>query len=205
MSKPKSGDSEPEVSSEELVKRYVKPHNKVAREVDPEKDLQKVFDEAAVLYALCYIQHGHYRSAYAVAHPQIEDKDPMRLFVVGGENSKVVINPKVIRHTNHFVDSEEGCMSFPDQGMIVVPRYHKFEVEYLTFNEEKENELELIPQTLNLSGQEAKIWQHEIDHLDGISIYDKPNTHNYSTKHGQPIPNPSAGKHRDETSAPDGV
>ena len=63
-------------------------------------------------------------------HSQIDDQDPMQLFVTA--DRKIVINPVVLKHSNYTTDSWEACMSFPGRPTVRVPRWQKMEVEYQT-------------------------------------------------------------------------
>lgn len=157
----------PEREEVDFIKYYVKPHTKVARDVTKE-DIVAVMQDAHILYNLCYSQHGYHPGAYAVAHPQINDKDPLRFFVT--RDKEIIINPVIIRHTNHTIDSEEGCLSFPYKGTAVVQRWNKCEVECQTLDAEGEDLTEKV--VLKLSGLMSKIFQHEIDHFDGKMIFD---------------------------------
>lgn len=150
----------------EYTPRIVPPHKNVSRDVT-EADLSRVLKEADVLYHLCFTPNGIYQSAHAMAHPQIDDKDPLRFFVtVIGE---VIINPKIIKHSNFPVDSKEACMSFPEREQIVIPRYNVIDVEFQTLTKDKQLS-EVMTKTF--SGKVAKILQHEISHLQGHHIYD---------------------------------
>ena len=155
---------------EDLIGRIVPPHRKVAREMTDE-DANKVQDDLQVLYRLCFTPHGLYRGAYAMAHPQIDDKDPLRLFVMS--NMLIVCNPRITRHSNYTVDSEEACMSFSVKPMTTVQRWQKIDVEYRTIivdpEDEKKFKLSEL-KTEKVSGPPAKVFAHEIDHLDGKYI-----------------------------------
>ena len=146
--------------------RYVKPHRKVSRDVT-EKDLKRVAEEAHVMYNLCFCRWGMYPSAFAIAHPQIDDKDPLRFFVTA--QREIIINPAIINHTKVPVKSLEGCMSLPSTPRVVVNRFNKCEVEFTTLTKEG-----VLSERLHkdIGGQESRIWQHEIQHLDSIYIYD---------------------------------
>jgi len=153
----------------DYTKFYVKPHKKVSAPVT-ESNLKQIHKDAVNMVYMCQTQHGIYPAAYAIAHAQINDKKPLRFFVT--HDGQLIINPVIVRHTNHFVDSKEGCMTYPDGPMVTVPRWNKCEVEYQTMDEE--DKLTGIIKK-SLSSKEAKIWQHEIDHMDAIYIYDKLN------------------------------
>lgn len=150
----------------DLIPKIVPPHNLMARTV-LEADLPRVLEDATTLYRLCFTPIGIYQSAHAMAHPQIDDKDPLRFFsTVLGE---VIINPKIIRHSDFPVDSKEACMSFPEREPIVVPRYNVIDVEFQTLTTDKKLS-DVVTKTFN--GKVAKILQHELGHLNGHSIYD---------------------------------
>jgi peptide deformylase len=145
--------------------RLVKPHTKVSRDVITD-DLPRVLEEAKVLYNLCYSLVGIYPGAHAMAHPQIDDKDPLRFFVTA--NKEIIINPKITRHTKTPVDSKEGCMSYSDQPKKMVGRYHKVEVDYQTLD--NDGKLTEVMHS-NIQGKNSFITQHEVDHLDAKYIY----------------------------------
>lgn len=153
------------------IARLVVPHTKISREVK-EEDLDKLVEESKVLYQLCYTQNGLYTGAYAMHHSQIDDKDPMDFFVVGDKS--IIINPKIIKHSNYTKGSTEQCMSFSDKMPVVVQRWQKIEVTYQTImtDPEKEGKFKLSS-VINdsLSGFIAIVFQHEIDHSNAKFIY----------------------------------
>lgn len=159
-----------------FVDRYVGPHKKPARNVT-EDDLNRITKgkgtpeapgEMTVMYALCYTKRGPYASAYAIAHPQIDDKDPLAFFVT--REGHVIINPKIKRKTKHQLLRKEGCMTFPDRVPVHVERSYRLEVEYQTIDEN--NQLS-TPEVLEVKGQMAQVFQHEIDHLNGECVYNE--------------------------------
>jgi peptide deformylase len=155
---------------EKLLKRYVKPHQKISREVE-EADLERVIEEAVIMHDLCYIPIGKTNGGCAVAHQQIDDKDPLRFFVIR-DSGKIIINPKIVNHTKSLVDSKEGCLSFSEEYPIIVQRWNKIEVEYQTLGPgEEEDSVVLVDVKEGVSGRDAKIYQHELDHFDCKYIY----------------------------------
>lgn len=159
------------VKEKSVLERVVKPHLKVSRLVT-EKDIEKVVEEAKILHAICFESSGLYKGAYAMHHSQIESEDPMKLFVTWDRS--IVINPVITRHSNYTKDSEEACVSFADRPMVVVQRWQKIDVEFTTIMSDPDNEGKFklsSPQTIKLSGPQAFVWQHEIDHGEGKLIY----------------------------------
>jgi peptide deformylase len=156
----------------ELSKRYVEPHTKVSRQVT-EEDLKRVQEEGEIMWQLCYLGRGVYPSANAVAHPQIDDQDPLAFFMT--LDGKFIINPVITKHSSYTVDKREGCLSYPEEPEIMVKRWHKCEVDFQTLSWEGEGEDKkiILSKVIHdiFSGFEANIWQHEIDHLNAKYIY----------------------------------
>jgi peptide deformylase len=79
------------------------------------------------------------------------------------EEEQVFVDPEILERAGELQE-EEGCLSFP--GMVAqIRRAEKVVVRYrdLSGNET----------VRPAEGLEAKLFQHEIDHLDGILIVDK--------------------------------
>lgn len=160
-----------EPAPESVLKRLVPPHLLKSREVT-ESDVVRVVEESTILYSLCYEPNGLYRGAFAMHHAQIDDKDPLSFFVTW--DKRIIINPKITRHTNQLVDSKEACMTFSGLEQIIVPRWHKLEVEYVTImtDPEKEGGFKLsAPIQEALSAHAAFEFQHEFDHGEAKYIY----------------------------------
>ena len=149
----------------QYLARYVAPHKKISRPV-LESDMKRVVEEAHILYNLCYTERGLYLTGLAVAHSQIDDKDPLRLFVT--KDKKIVINPVITRHTNHPLDRTEACLTFPNERPIIVQRWNKVTVSYNVMN--NDGSIGDIV-TEDLIKLESQMFQHEMDHLDGKYIF----------------------------------
>ncbi len=76
----------------------------------------------------------------------------------------VLINPKVIGHTDDVQIGQEGCLSFPDI-FAAVDRWYEIDFEY--------TDCDGVRQTRHGKGLLARAVQHEIDHLDGILLVDR--------------------------------
>ena len=145
--------------------RIVKPHTVISAPVT-EEDVPRLIEDAKVMYNLCYTVVGRYPGAYAVAHAQIDDKKPLRFFVTSMQ--EIIINPVITRHTKTPVDSKEGCITFSDKDQKIMPRYHKIEVDMQTLT--ADGKLSEV-QHVCLSGRDAFMFQHEIDHMNALYIY----------------------------------
>ncbi|OWY65573.1 peptide deformylase [cyanobacterium TDX16] len=79
-----------------------------------------------------------------------------------------MINPKILARSHESVKGWEGCLSIPGiRGSV--PRDRAIEVEY------SDRYGKLHKQ--ELSDFVARIFQHELDHLDGIVFLDRLETH----------------------------
>ena len=88
------------------------------------------------------------------------------LFIDSEKNKEIkyaLFNPKITKYSQETVIMEEGCLSLPEQ-FAEIERPKSIEFEYL--NEKNE----LIKRKSN--GIEARILQHEIDHLSGKLFVD---------------------------------
>jgi peptide deformylase len=75
----------------------------------------------------------------------------------------VFINPEVAKYEGEIVEDYEGCLSVPDM-YGKVPRYSKVRVKALDINGH--------PFRVSAEGFLARIFQHEIDHCNGIVFID---------------------------------
>jgi len=74
--------------------------------------------------------------------------------------------PKIIDENKKEEDFLEGCLSFP--GFFgTVKRFLKISVSWQEIEKNK-----LIKKNKNLEGFEAIVWQHELDHLEGVVFID---------------------------------
>ena len=90
-----------------------------------------------------------------------------RFFAIGSDTfdrfkkPAIIWNPRLITQSEEKVFDLEGCLSFP--GLFVkVERPKVIEVEYETTQGTK--------QTTRLDNMESKCFQHEYDHLEGITF-----------------------------------
>jgi len=95
-----------------------------------------------------------------VVHPikerSLEEKSEKR--------PQIFINPEIIKKTKETEIDEEGCLSFPEL-FLKIKRAKEVEIEALNLNGEKIQ--------IKAEGLPARIFQHEIDHLDGVLFIDR--------------------------------
>ena len=92
---------------------------------------------------------------------------PYRIFAMRGQPENFVcINPKIVQPSKAEVVLEEGCLTYP--GLFVkVKRPQHVRVRFSTPNGDT--------LTKQFTGMTARIFQHELDHLDGVVFYNKAN------------------------------
>jgi peptide deformylase len=108
-----------------------------------------------------------------IAAPQVASS--VRLFIVASRPSPrypyaptmeptAIIDPQIIDRSTEMVMGWEGCLSVPGVRGLV-PRHQSIEVTYFTANGEFVQR--------KLTDFIARIFQHELDHLDGILFPDR--------------------------------
>lgn len=96
-----------------------------------------------------------------LAAPQVSQ---LKRIIVVHSKPQVFINPKITKKSRETVTGEEGCLSFPGL-FLKIKRAKEVEIEALNENGEKIS--------LKAEGLSARVFQHEIDHLDGILFIDR--------------------------------
>jgi peptide deformylase len=99
-----------------------------------------------------------------LAAPQVGSS--LRLMVVGDEEGRGVqalVNPAIAAQGG-TVTAEEGCLSLPGVFAPVT------RAEWVTLEAQ---DLEGKPVTITARGLRARVFQHEIDHLDGVLFIDR--------------------------------
>lgn len=103
-----------------------------------------------------------------IAAPQVGEN--LRVFIArlnfdtANEIIVPMINSEFLKMSEETEEGEEGCLSVPRK-FGIVRRAKKATIRY--------TDLRGQPQTLNLSDLNARIVQHETNHIDGILFVDK--------------------------------
>lgn len=106
----------------------------------------------------------------SVALAAIQIDEPMRIIIVRNNfNEKsdrtftVFINPEIVKYEGKIVADFEGCLSVADV-YGKVPRHDKVRIKALDENGK--------PVRLKAEGFLARVFQHEVDHTNGIVFVD---------------------------------
>lgn len=120
---------------------------------------------------------AHEKFGVAIAAPQIAE--PIRIFVVAGKvlaaranedydvtkhTDQVFINPEVLKVSKKMRSGDEGCLSVPGKYGIQVKRSEKITISHYDEHGQKHQR--------GAGGFLAQIFQHEIDHLNGVLYID---------------------------------
>jgi peptide deformylase len=93
-----------------------------------------------------------------------------RVFVIGNPDSPNeiigVFNPFILHYDEETVVYEEGCVSYPGL-FIKIKRPRGIRVRYRGWNGEAD--------TVRYEGYTARVFQHEYDHLNGITYQTRAN------------------------------
>jgi peptide deformylase len=98
-----------------------------------------------------------------LAAPQVGISKRLFVMEINGV-TRACFNPEITKASNNLVDFDEGCLSFPGKSCII-KRPDTVEVRYFNLQGQAQEE--------TLTGIEARCFQHELDHLDGITMWDR--------------------------------
>ena len=136
------------VSEDDPILKQVMPEFDFNSDVDP-KELANRLQETAKRHR-----------AFGVAAPQCGL--PYRVLSMGAEDEYMTLfNPEIVNSSQETSHLDEGCLSFPFL-ILGISRSKTVTVKFQT--ETGENKI------FTLDGMSARIVQHEIDHLNGITF-----------------------------------
>ncbi len=126
------------------------------------KKVDKITDETKSL-VLGMMEAMNHNQGVGLAAPQVNSLQ--RIIVVkNNSNSIALINPVIIKKSKNKEIMEEGCLSIPECSFLI-KRFKEIDVKFIDLDgqERKEKYRDLL----------ARIIQHEIDHLNGILIFNR--------------------------------
>lgn len=89
----------------------------------------------------------------------------LRLFVMCvADRYYHCFNPEIIEHGTENIELNEGCLSFPGQ-VCMISRSKTIKVRYYSHTGKETVE--------QLDGWAARCFQHELDHLNGLTMFDR--------------------------------
>ena len=109
---------------------------------------------------LAFMRHA---GGIGLAAPQIGRS--LRLFVMEVQGrTRICFNPEIVEASQNTADFPEACLSFPNE-QCIIKRPDTIIVRY--------QDADGVWTETNLVGLEARCFQHELDHLDGITMHER--------------------------------
>jgi peptide deformylase len=128
------------------------------------KDSTEIADLAKGMLKVMYAAEG-----VGLAAPQVGVNKRLMVYNPTGDSKRwldeaILVNPKIVEYSEAKDEEIEGCLSFPDMsGEVVRSKWIKVEAMNLKGKKMKKK----------FTGWEARIFQHEYDHLDGTVYIDR--------------------------------
>ena len=122
-----------------------------------------VIDKKIVKLVKQMVESMEVEKGVGLAAPQVGVSKRVIIVLFDGKMIIPMINPEITSHSDKTEYGEEGCLSLPGQ-WGQVERYREITVQFKDWKGEK--------RVLKIEGFNARIVQHEIDHLDGILFTD---------------------------------
>jgi peptide deformylase len=154
-----------ELEADEHLEILPLAHNKpceTIKEITPE--LVQIIANMKARLEKPFAQKDGMAMGYALAHPQVCEDRPLRLFVAreGKLSGTVFINPEIVWGEVEY-PAQESCLSFPTMPPVIVRRYKKCLCRWFDiYGQEHKTEFWDV---------QAEIFQHEVEHLEGKNIY----------------------------------
>ncbi len=163
------------------MKDIIKEEHATLRKVAKEVSLPASKEDCEILQKMLDFLHNSQNEEMARRHslrpgvglaaPQINVSKRMIAVSVTDQSSKLyeyaLFNPKIVSHSveKTHLENGEGCLSVDRDVPGLVPRYARITVQGTT--------LDGKDISIRLRGFPAIVFQHEIDHLNGIMFYDR--------------------------------
>ncbi len=126
------------------------------------------FDKDLKKLAKDMIETMHATNGIGIAAPQVGVNARIFISAINSDTRKpkelVCVNPEVLYRSPEQVVAEEGCLSLP-QKFGNVKRASEIFVRFYDLKGKEQN--------LRLIGMDARVFLHELDHLNGVLFIDK--------------------------------
>lgn len=124
-------------------------------------DFKKVFQNRALAQEM--LDFMNHEQALGLAATQIGIAKRIFVMNIHGRE-RACFNPEIVESSQVLQEFDEGCLSFPGESCILL-RPGSITVRYQTAEGEWQQD--------DMAGLEARCFQHELDHLDGITMWDR--------------------------------
>jgi peptide deformylase len=124
-------------------------------------DLSNQWANEDLVQRMLRIMRDHH--GIGLAANQIGERIRMFVMYIDG-HSWDCFNPEIVQDYNDLTDYDEGCLSFPGESCII-KRPNTIDVRYYNVSGVEIRE--------KLTGLASRCFQHELDHLNGITMQDR--------------------------------
>ena len=122
------------------------------------------FDESLVVFCNTMVETMLGAKGCGLAAPQVGCSERILVISDNDTNVTVMVNPVMVDHSTDLLEIPEGCLSLPGV-QCTIKRPSRCVVRFQTpTGEEKERTLDLW---------ESRVFQHELDHLNGILMTER--------------------------------
>lgn len=127
-----------------------------------EKEIEELHDIAKDMIETCIKEGG-----IGLAAPQVGINKNFFIYSPDGAEFFIVINPVWFPLERKKIKSIEQCLSLNKEDYYYVERFKSITVKYFSLSPDKSKFVEVVRR---LSKDEAVVFQHEADHLKGITL-----------------------------------
>jgi len=138
--------------------------NKELRIISTEMTTAEFSDPKTIQLAKDLIETMRLENGIGIAAPQVGIHKRFIIVNIGEDDPRAFLNPKILSKSFLKIESEEGCLSVP--GVFGMVKRHRS----ITVSAQ---DLKGETMTFRADGLMAIVFQHEIDHLDGVLFIDK--------------------------------
>jgi peptide deformylase len=124
-------------------------------------DLHNQWANEDLVIRMLQVMHEHH--GIGLAANQVGERIRMFVMYIGG-HSWACFNPEIVQTYNDLTEFDEGCLSFPGESCII-KRPNTIHVRYYDVSGVEIQE--------ELTGLASRCFQHELDHLNGITMQDR--------------------------------
>ena len=170
------------------IDTIVKDNKELIREKSENVRLQLSDDDKETLMSLYHyvvdstdpekMKKENLRPAVGIAAIQVGIKKKMIAIVIKGEDDKIIYqyalaNPRIVSHSveEAYLANGEGCLSVESEHEGYIYRHRRIKVKAYDLLQDKEV-------IIKASDYLAIVFQHELDHFNGILFYDHINKEN---------------------------
>ncbi|MEI6449349.1 MAG: peptide deformylase, partial [Actinomycetes bacterium] len=122
-----------------------------------------VFDRSLRKLAKRMLRIMHDAPGLGLAAPQIGVLQRLLVYNVD-DDPRILVNPRLDEFSAEIEENDEGCLSVPG---VTMPVSRPVSLRVRAFDADGE------PLELHAEGLEARVIQHEYDHLEGVLIVDR--------------------------------